>query len=104
MSLTRRWWVTVLALATLAGALSLLAGRALGYDPTSWQVWGDELAHATLHTAGGGPAWKPLPVFVDALFAPTRIELWQGRPNRLHDRFCYTRQDDSSWRIERLAP
>ncbi len=69
MSLTRRWWVTVLALATLAGALSLLAGRALGYDPTSWQVWGDELAHATLHTAGGGPAWKPLPVFVDALFA-----------------------------------
>ena len=32
-----------------------------------------------------------------------RIEFWQGRPNRLHDRFRYTR-DGESWRIERLAP
>ena len=34
---------------------------------------------------------------------PDRIEFWQGRPNRLHDRFRYTRQG-KSWRIERLAP
>jgi pyridoxamine 5'-phosphate oxidase len=34
---------------------------------------------------------------------PERIEFWQGRPNRLHDRFRYTRQDQS-WRIDRLAP
>jgi pyridoxamine 5'-phosphate oxidase len=34
---------------------------------------------------------------------PRRIEFWQGRPNRLHDRFCYTR-DANGWRIERLAP
>ena len=34
---------------------------------------------------------------------PERIEFWQGRPNRLHDRFRYTRQGES-WRIERLAP
>ena len=34
---------------------------------------------------------------------PERIEFWQGRPNRLHDRFRYTRQVES-WRIERLAP
>jgi pyridoxamine 5'-phosphate oxidase len=36
--------------------------------------------------------------------APARIEFWQGRPNRLHDRFRYTRQPDQSWSIERLAP
>ena len=35
---------------------------------------------------------------------PGRIEFWQGRANRLHDRFCYTRQPDDSWKLERLAP
>lgn len=35
---------------------------------------------------------------------PTRLEFWQGRPNRLHDRFRYTRQADKSWLIERLSP
>ncbi len=35
---------------------------------------------------------------------PERIEFWQGRPSRLHDRFCYYRQSDGSWKIERLSP
>lgn len=35
---------------------------------------------------------------------PDSIEFWQGRPNRLHDRFRYTRQADGSWLIDRLAP
>jgi pyridoxamine 5'-phosphate oxidase len=35
---------------------------------------------------------------------PDRIEFWQGRANRLHDRFRYTRQADGNWLIERLAP
>jgi len=35
---------------------------------------------------------------------PATFEFWQGRPNRLHDRFCYTRQGDGSWKIERLMP
>lgn len=35
---------------------------------------------------------------------PERIEFWQGRVNRLHDRFCYTRQPDNSWKLERLSP
>jgi len=36
--------------------------------------------------------------------APLSIEFWKGRPNRLHDRLRYQRQDDGSWRIDRLAP
>jgi pyridoxamine 5'-phosphate oxidase len=35
---------------------------------------------------------------------PSRIEFWQGRPNRLHDRFRYSRQPGNSWKIERLSP
>jgi pyridoxamine 5'-phosphate oxidase len=35
---------------------------------------------------------------------PDRIEFWQGRPDRLHDRFRYTLQRDGSWSIDRLAP
>ncbi len=35
---------------------------------------------------------------------PATIEFWQGRANRLHDRFRYTRKEDDSWTIDRLAP
>lgn len=35
---------------------------------------------------------------------PERIEFWQGRASRMHDRFCYTRQADDAWRVERLSP
>jgi pyridoxamine 5'-phosphate oxidase len=38
------------------------------------------------------------------VLAPNRIEFWQGRPNRLHDRFRYALQADNSWKIERLSP
>lgn len=34
---------------------------------------------------------------------PQRIEFWQGRESRLHDRFLYTR-DTGAWQISRLAP
>jgi pyridoxamine 5'-phosphate oxidase len=37
-------------------------------------------------------------------FKPEQFEFWQGRSNRLHDRFRYTRQGDGTWNIERLAP
>jgi pyridoxamine 5'-phosphate oxidase len=36
--------------------------------------------------------------------APDRIEFWQGRPSRLHDRFEYLKLLDNRWQIERLAP
>ncbi len=34
---------------------------------------------------------------------PERIEFWQGRPNRLHDRILFTKVGDD-WKIERLSP
>jgi pyridoxamine 5'-phosphate oxidase len=35
---------------------------------------------------------------------PQRMEFWQGRPDRLHDRFRYTLRTNGSWSIDRLAP
>lgn len=35
---------------------------------------------------------------------PDRIEFWQGRESRLHDRILYTLQTDGHWEIRRLAP
>lgn len=35
--------------------------------------------------------------------SPHRIEFWQGRESRLHDRLCYRKQT-SSWIVERLSP
>jgi pyridoxamine 5'-phosphate oxidase len=47
----------------------------------------------------------PLPSYWGGyLVAPTEIEFWQGRPNRLHDRLRYLRISQGKWKIERLAP
>lgn len=35
---------------------------------------------------------------------PVKVEFWQGRPSRLHDRIQYTLLNEGSWKIERLAP
>ncbi|MGA0848677.1 MAG: pyridoxamine 5'-phosphate oxidase [Chthoniobacterales bacterium] len=46
----------------------------------------------------------PLPSFWGGFrVVPSEIEFWQGRENRLHDRFRYTRSGEA-WGIERLAP
>lgn len=34
---------------------------------------------------------------------PVKMEFWQGRSNRLHDRLLYT-QENGGWKISRLAP
>ena len=47
----------------------------------------------------------PIPEFWGGyLLVPERFEFWQGRENRLHDRFLYTPGVDASWQIDRLAP
>lgn len=37
---------------------------------------------------------------------PDRVELWQGRPNRMHDRLRYQRPagDPAGWEVVRLSP
>jgi pyridoxamine 5'-phosphate oxidase len=51
------------------------------------------------------PGSVPLPPnWGGFVLMPTRLEFWQGRASRLHDRFCYTKQSDGTWQIERLSP
>jgi len=46
----------------------------------------------------------PLPSFWGGYrVAPSSVEFWQGRENRLHDRFLYQRLE-GGWDVERLAP
>lgn len=35
---------------------------------------------------------------------PTLFEFWQGRENRLHDRFVFTKQKNGQWKTQRLSP
>ncbi len=47
----------------------------------------------------------PLPTFWGGYrVVPSEIEFWQGRENRLHDRFMYKMTENGTWSIERLAP
>jgi pyridoxamine 5'-phosphate oxidase len=53
---------------------------------------------------GGAEVPRP-PHWGGWLLVPEVFEFWQGRPNRLHDRFRYRRDDvTQDWVIERLAP
>jgi pyridoxamine 5'-phosphate oxidase len=53
---------------------------------------------------GGAEVPRP-PHWGGWLLVPEVFEFWQGRPNRLHDRFRYRRDDNTQdWVIERLAP
>jgi pyridoxamine 5'-phosphate oxidase len=46
----------------------------------------------------------PLPSFWGGYrVLPESVEFWQGRANRLHDRFLYV-PHEGGWRVERLAP
>ena len=47
----------------------------------------------------------PLPDFWGGYrIVPKTFEFWQGRPNRLHDRFLYSKHSIESWKIDRIAP
>ena len=49
-------------------------------------------------------AGPPLPEYWGGFRVwPREVEFWQGRVNRLHDRFRYSRSGNA-WNVERLAP
>lgn len=67
----------------------------------------DELAErvAEVEARFAQSADVPLPDFWGGfVLRPETIEFWQGREDRLHDRFRYSRQGEAAWRIERLFP
>jgi len=47
----------------------------------------------------------PLPDFWGGfVLKPERMEFWQGRASRMHDRFEYRHQADGAWTVQRLSP
>lgn len=50
----------------------------------------------------GGPIERP--AWGGYLVRPKRVEFWQGRSDRLHDRFLYSRGPEGYWTLDRLAP
>jgi pyridoxamine 5'-phosphate oxidase len=76
-------------------------------SPQSRVIPGREvLDRRVAEVAAGHPGGDvPLPPFWGGYrLVHQVVELWQGRPNRLHDRLRYTRAAGGGWRIERLAP
>ncbi len=63
-----------------------------------------ERTWAELEARYSGPEVPTPPYWGGYVLCPTRVEFWQGRPNRLHDRFRYTKQPDNTWQLERLSP
>jgi len=62
----------------------------------------EEMWAAHEHHAKGEKLQRP-PEWGGYLVQPERIEFWQGRPNRLHDRVLFVR-NGQEWVVSRLAP
>ncbi|QIX28033.1 pyridoxamine 5'-phosphate oxidase [Nocardioides sp. JQ2195] len=75
-------------------------------SPQSQVVTADEMRRAYDDAAAHQPEQVPPPEHWGGyVVVPERIEFWQGRANRMHDRWRYRRAaDGTSWLRERLAP
>ena len=94
-----------------AEAVAYFAGRPRRSQLSAWaSPQGQPLsARAELETAtelvsAEHPGEVPLPPFWGGYrLVPTMFEFWQGRRDRMHDRFSYLR-DGEGWKVQRLAP
>jgi len=65
------------------------------------------ILEAAFHQLNARFASEPIPLpgnWGGFVLDPERIEFWQGRASRLHDRFSYQRQSGGGWHVERLSP
>jgi pyridoxamine 5'-phosphate oxidase len=68
------------------------------------QALDDALAAITRRFADSAEVPVP-PHWGGWMLRPDRVEFWQGRPNRMHDRLAFDLGNDkTTWRIRRLAP
>ncbi len=59
-----------------------------------WKQYADELGeHPARPAHWGGYRLRP-----------ERVEFWQGRPSRMHDRLVFERDEAGGWKLTRLAP
>lgn len=89
------------------------ASRPRGSQLATWASHQDEILHSREELEEAYRHFEklyegksiPLPPYWGGYrLLPQRFEFWQGRPNRLHDRFSYLLVDHHAWQIERLAP
>ena len=91
------WAVPAARLADRRGGEPAVDGRRIA-GGAGGAVVGAGRAPSRRHARPRPPHWGGLRI------APDSVELWQGRPDRLHDRLRYRRTDAGAWVIERLAP
>jgi pyridoxamine 5'-phosphate oxidase len=62
-----------------------------------------EMNFAAVEAASGGHPQRP-PHWGGYRLVPERVEFWQGRASRFHDRIVFTLQPDGSWSRQRIQP
>ncbi|MTW01127.1 pyridoxamine 5'-phosphate oxidase [Pseudoduganella ginsengisoli] len=62
-----------------------------------------ETNYAAVEAASGGHPQRP-PHWGGYRLIPERVEFWQGRASRFHDRIVFTLQPDGSWTRQRIQP
>ena len=66
------------------------------------RVYGARISSVRSEVGDDGPVPRP-EGWGGYRLLPEVVEVWQGRADRLHDRFTYTRSGDG-WTIQRLMP